>query len=158
MGQRRFARPQRGPADDDVASQHVRRRARRRRRPHDTRLLNLALRLGWQHGSPTPAGRSRRPSPAPSNAFTVYGATPQRDGVIGFQGQHLHRRGTRSSPLRRRHRHRHRQPHPVSYAPQLVRAFGQLPVDASAPARRAFVCGCGGGARRYDGCLEFDVP
>jgi uncharacterized protein with beta-barrel porin domain len=49
----------------------------------DTKTLDLALRLGWMHeyadtGRPAFAG-------APSNAFTVYGATPQRDSaIIGF--------------------------------------------------------------------------
>ncbi len=53
----------------------------------DTRTLDLALRLGWQHefadtGRPITAAFAG----APSNAFTVYGATPQRDAaVIGFQ-------------------------------------------------------------------------
>jgi outer membrane autotransporter protein len=53
----------------------------------DTRTLNLDLRLGWLHeyadiGRPITAAFAG----APSNAFTVYGATPQRDSaVIGFQ-------------------------------------------------------------------------
>jgi YVTN family beta-propeller protein/autotransporter-associated beta strand protein len=52
----------------------------------DTRMLNLDLRLGWLHeyadiGRPITATFAG----APSNAFTVYGATPQRDSaVIGF--------------------------------------------------------------------------
>ena len=52
----------------------------------DTRTLDLALRLGWQHeyadtGRPITAAFAG----APSNAFTVYGATPQRDAaIIGF--------------------------------------------------------------------------
>jgi outer membrane autotransporter protein len=52
----------------------------------DTRMLDLALRLGWQHeyadtGRPITAAFAG----APSNAFTVYGATPQRDAaIIGF--------------------------------------------------------------------------
>ena len=52
----------------------------------DTRTLDLALRLGWQHefadtGRPITAAFAA----APSNAFTVYGATPQRDSaIIGF--------------------------------------------------------------------------
>ncbi len=53
----------------------------------DTRTLNLDLRLGWLHefadtGRPITAAFAG----APSNAFTVYGATPQRDAaIIGFQ-------------------------------------------------------------------------
>ena len=52
----------------------------------DTRTLDLALRLGWQHefadtGRPITAAFAA----APANAFTVYGATPQRDAaIIGF--------------------------------------------------------------------------
>ena len=52
----------------------------------DTRTLDLALRLGWLHeyadtGRPITAAFAG----APSNAFTVYGATPQRDAaIIGF--------------------------------------------------------------------------
>ncbi len=52
----------------------------------DTRTLDLALRLGWQHeyddtGRPITAAFAG----APSNAFTVYGATPQRDSaILGF--------------------------------------------------------------------------
>jgi autotransporter-associated beta strand protein/T5SS/PEP-CTERM-associated repeat protein len=52
----------------------------------DTRTLDLALRLGWQHefadtGRPITAAFTG----APGNAFTVYGATPQRDAaIIGF--------------------------------------------------------------------------
>ena len=52
----------------------------------DTRTLDLALRLGWMHdyadtGRPITAAFAG----APSNAFTVYGATPQRDAAtIGF--------------------------------------------------------------------------
>ena len=51
-----------------------------------TRKLDLALRLGWMHeyadtGRPITAAFAG----APSNAFTVYGATPQRDSaMIGF--------------------------------------------------------------------------
>jgi outer membrane autotransporter protein len=51
-----------------------------------TRALDLALRLGWQHefadtGRPITAAFAG----APVNAFTVYGATPQRDSaIIGF--------------------------------------------------------------------------
>jgi outer membrane autotransporter protein len=49
----------------------------------DTRTLDLALRLGWQHefadtGRPITAAFAG----APANAFTVYGATPQRDSAI----------------------------------------------------------------------------
>jgi outer membrane autotransporter protein len=50
------------------------------------RTLALDLRLGWQHEYADPS----RPltaafAGAPGNAFTVYGATPQRDSaVIGF--------------------------------------------------------------------------
>ncbi|MFZ5783374.1 MAG: autotransporter domain-containing protein [Pseudomonadota bacterium] len=52
----------------------------------DQRTLELALRLGWQHeyaytGRPITAAFSG----APQAAFTVYGATPQRDAaVVGF--------------------------------------------------------------------------
>ena len=52
----------------------------------DTKTLELALRLGWMHdyadtGRPITAAFAG----APSNAFTVYGATPQRDAAtIGF--------------------------------------------------------------------------
>jgi autotransporter-associated beta strand protein len=52
----------------------------------DTRTLDLALRLGWLHeyadtGRPITGAFAG----APANAFTVYGATPQRDSaVIGF--------------------------------------------------------------------------
>ena len=94
----------------------------------DTRTLDLALRLGWLHefadtGRPITAAFAG----APSNAFTVYGATPQRDAaVIGFSGQHRHRRGDLDlPPLRRRDRQRHRQPHPqCRRAPHLVRRRG----------------------------------
>ena len=50
------------------------------------RKLDLALRLGWLHeyadtGRPITGAFAG----APSNAFTVYGATPQRDSaLIGF--------------------------------------------------------------------------
>ena len=49
----------------------------------DTRTLDLALRLGWQHefadtGRPITAAFAG----APANAFTIYGATPQRDSAI----------------------------------------------------------------------------
>ncbi|MBI2739765.1 MAG: autotransporter-associated beta strand repeat-containing protein [Rhodospirillales bacterium] len=53
----------------------------------DTRTLDLALRLGWLHdysytGRPITAAFAG----APANAFTVYGAAPQRDAAaIGFQ-------------------------------------------------------------------------
>ncbi|WP_147157066.1 autotransporter outer membrane beta-barrel domain-containing protein, partial [Reyranella soli] len=53
----------------------------------DTRTLDIALRLGWLHeyayiGRPITAAFAG----APANAFTVYGATPQRDAAaIGFQ-------------------------------------------------------------------------
>jgi len=53
----------------------------------DTRMLDIALRLGWLHEYANTA----RPitaafAGAPSANFTVYGATPQRDAaVIGFQ-------------------------------------------------------------------------
>src|SRR4029079_71277 len=53
----------------------------------DTGSLDLALRLGWLHeysytGRPITAAFAG----APANAFTVYGATPQRDAAaIGFQ-------------------------------------------------------------------------
>jgi outer membrane autotransporter protein len=53
----------------------------------DTRKLDMALRLGWLHeyaytGRPVTAAFAG----APANAFTVYGATPQRDAAaIGFQ-------------------------------------------------------------------------
>jgi outer membrane autotransporter protein len=52
----------------------------------DSKTLGLALRLGWMHeyadtGRPITAAFAG----APSNAFTVYGATPQRDSaIIGF--------------------------------------------------------------------------
>ena len=52
----------------------------------DEKKLDLALRLGWLHeyadtGRPITAAFAG----APSNAFTVYGATPQRDSaIIGF--------------------------------------------------------------------------
>ena len=52
----------------------------------DAKTLDLALRLGWMHeyadtGRPITAAFAG----APSNAFTVYGATPQRDAAtIGF--------------------------------------------------------------------------
>ena len=61
----------------------------------DTRTLDLALRLGWMHeyadtGRPITAAFAG----APSNAFTVYGATPQRDAADHrLLGQHRHRRG-----------------------------------------------------------------
>jgi len=53
----------------------------------DTRTLDMALRLGWLHeyaytGRPMTAAFAG----APVNAFTVYGATPQRDAAaIGIQ-------------------------------------------------------------------------
>jgi outer membrane autotransporter protein len=52
----------------------------------DSKKLDLALRLGWLHefadtGRPITASFAG----APANAFTVYGATPQRDSaVVGF--------------------------------------------------------------------------
>jgi outer membrane autotransporter protein len=52
----------------------------------DTKALGLDFRLGWQHefadtGRPLTAAFAG----APGNAFTVYGATPQRDSaVVGF--------------------------------------------------------------------------
>jgi uncharacterized protein with beta-barrel porin domain len=52
----------------------------------DTCTLDLGLRLGWRQEY----ADTRRPitatfAGAPANAFTVYGATPQRDSaVIGF--------------------------------------------------------------------------
>jgi outer membrane autotransporter protein len=49
----------------------------------DTRMLDLDLRLGWQHENAATA----RPitsafAGAPGFAFTVYGATPTRDAAI----------------------------------------------------------------------------
>jgi fibronectin-binding autotransporter adhesin len=51
--------------------------------------VDMRLRLGWQHehanvGRPMTASFAG----APGNAFTVYGATPQRDSaVVGFSGR-----------------------------------------------------------------------
>ena len=80
-----------------------------------TRTLDLALRLGWQHefadtGRPITAAFAG----APANAFTVYGATPQRDcAVIGFSASTAIADGDLGlPPLRRRDRRRHRQPRP----------------------------------------------
>jgi uncharacterized protein with beta-barrel porin domain len=52
----------------------------------DTRSLDLALRLGWMHDyADTARPITAAFAGAPSNAFTVYGATPQRDAAtIGF--------------------------------------------------------------------------
>ena len=64
----------------------LRRRSRRRHWAQRQRKLDLALRLGWLHeyadtGRPITGAFAG----APSNAFTVYGATPQRDSaLIGF--------------------------------------------------------------------------
>jgi fibronectin-binding autotransporter adhesin len=52
----------------------------------DTKTLDLALRLGWMHEY-ADTGRliTAAFAGAPSNAFTVYGATPQGDSaIIGF--------------------------------------------------------------------------
>ncbi len=55
----------------------------------NTRTLDMTLRLGWLHefadvGRPITAAFTG----APSNSFTVYGATPQRDSaVLGFSAQ-----------------------------------------------------------------------
>src|SRR4029079_13079050 len=53
----------------------------------DTRTLDMALRLGWLHEySYTGRRITAAFAGAPANAFTVYGATPQRDAAaIGFQ-------------------------------------------------------------------------
>ena len=65
---------------------HVRRRPRRRHPAWAASAPRPDLRLGWLHeyadvGRPITAAFAG----APSNAFTVYGATPQRDAaVIGF--------------------------------------------------------------------------
>ena len=52
----------------------------------DTRTLDLDLRLGWQHDyADTSRPITAALSGAPTAAFTVYGATPQRDAAaIGF--------------------------------------------------------------------------
>ena len=63
--------------------------------------------------TPTPAGRSRRRSPARRSAsFTVYGATPTRDAaIVGFSASDQHRGSHAALPaLRRRARLGHRQP------------------------------------------------
>ena len=78
------------------------------------RTLGLDLRLGWLHeyadtGRPITAAFAG----APSNVFTVYGATPQRDAaVIGFSASTTIADGHAALPaLRRRARLGHRQPH-----------------------------------------------
>jgi outer membrane autotransporter protein len=52
----------------------------------NTRTLALELRLGWQHEFADPSRLMTAAfAGAPSNGFTIYGATPQRDSaVIGF--------------------------------------------------------------------------
>ncbi|UYN93529.1 MAG: autotransporter domain-containing protein [Enhydrobacter sp.] len=52
--------------------------------------LNLRLRLGWQHElADTARPMTASFAGAPGNAFTVYGATPQRDSaVLGFAGRY----------------------------------------------------------------------
>ena len=79
--------PQRRAADDQLAALDPRRRSRPARSCSATSARStLALRLGWLHeyadtGRPITAAFAG----APSAAFTVYGATPQRDAaVIGF--------------------------------------------------------------------------
>ena len=57
------------------------------------RKLDLAVRLGWQHefadtGRPIMAAFAG----APGDAFTVFGATPQRDAALSASGHHHHRR------------------------------------------------------------------
>ena len=80
----------------------------------DTRTLDLALRLGWQHefadtGRPITAAFAA----APANAFTVYGATPQRDSaIIGFRPAPASRRRPRFISATTGDRQRHRQPRP----------------------------------------------
>ncbi|WP_421999579.1 autotransporter domain-containing protein [Reyranella sp.] len=53
----------------------------------DTRTLDMALRLGWLHEyADTARPVTAAFAGAPASAFTVYGATPQRDAAaIGFQ-------------------------------------------------------------------------
>ncbi len=55
----------------------------------NTRTLDLAFRLGWLHEfADTARPITAAFAGAPSNGFTVYGATPQRDSaVIGFSAQ-----------------------------------------------------------------------
>jgi outer membrane autotransporter protein len=55
----------------------------------DTRTLDLDLRLGWQHEfADTSRPITAALAGAPFAAFTVWGATPQRDSaVVGFSAK-----------------------------------------------------------------------
>ncbi|WP_421996224.1 autotransporter-associated beta strand repeat-containing protein [Reyranella sp.] len=55
----------------------------------DTRTLDMVLRLGWQHEyADTARPVTTAFAGAPSNGFTVYGATPARDSaVLGFSAE-----------------------------------------------------------------------
>ena len=83
---RQLAQPQRRAADHQLAAHDLGADLAGAIGLGDTRTLDLALRLGWQHefadtGRPITAAFAA----APVNAFTVYGATPQRDAaIIGF--------------------------------------------------------------------------
>ena len=112
---RQLAQPQRGAADDHLAAHGARRRPRRRHRRWAASARSTSA-CGWAGctNTPTPAGRSRRRSPARRPApFTVYGATPQRDAaVIGFSASTNIADSDAALPaLRRRDRLGHRQPH-----------------------------------------------
>ena len=80
------------------------------------RSLGLDLRLGWLHeyadtGRPITAAFAG----APSNGFTVYGATPQRDAaVIGFSASTASPRRPSSTCATTASSARHRQPHAQS--------------------------------------------
>ena len=86
-GGRPVAQPERGATDHQLAAHGS--WARTSQEPSGSATRGSSTwRCGWAGctSSPTPAGRSRRPSAGgPSAAFTVYAATPQRDSaVIGF--------------------------------------------------------------------------
>ena len=87
---RKLAQPDRRAADHQLAAHAPWARSWSARSGWATRARSTSA-CGWAGctSSPMSAGRSRRRSTArPCNAFTVYGATPQRDSaVIGFSAQ-----------------------------------------------------------------------
>ena len=84
---RAVAQPQRGAADHQLAAHHHRRRSRPAPSASATTGSSTS-RFGW--AGCTSIADTGRPitaafAGAPGNAFTVFGATPQRDAaVIGF--------------------------------------------------------------------------
>ena len=93
---RELAQPQRRAADDEFGAHVLGADLGGAIRLGNERQLDLACGWAGSTSTPTPAGRSRRRSPArPRHRFTVYGATPTRDAaIVGFSASDQHRGAT----------------------------------------------------------------